>query len=96
MNFDPDAILRDRLGPPASELLQLVADRVGRGEVAAVVIVTQTRDEKLSLYSAGCTILETNGMLAWAQHWATDGLTSECDCDACRGEGSDDPEEELT
>ena len=77
------------MGPPASELLQRVTERVRRGEVEAVVIVTQTRDERLSLYSAGCTVLETVGMLAWAGHLAQDGLAVE---EGPEGEGEEEGE----
>jgi len=85
--IDPDAILRERLGPPPSELVQLVLERVQSGDVRAVVIVTQRGDEALSLYSAGCTTLETVGMLAWAAYHSAPAVPNECDDDAHDADG---------
>lgn len=59
-NIDPDAILRDRLGPDAFDVLrQLMEDYPG---MLAVAVVVQKPDENLVVAAGGCTLLETAGL----------------------------------
>ena len=73
--IDPlDTTLRERLGPLPTTLLTLLSECLRAGEFEGLAVVTQDREGRLALYSAGCTVMETVGMLAWGLHLATDGL----------------------
>ena len=58
--IDPDAILRERLGPvPVSVLSQLIEQYP---DMLAVAVIIQLADESFIVASGGCTVLETVGL----------------------------------
>lgn len=65
--IDPEDIIRSRLGPPPLEVLRKAAEECP--DMQSVVVVIQREDGSLQVRSGGNTVLETAGMLGWAQYY---------------------------
>ena len=70
--IDPDAILRERLGPTPREVLEKLL--ANYPDMLAVAVVVQRADESLVLAAGGCTVMETAGMLQYGMHGAAASL----------------------